>query len=136
MADQTIILTGIASTAVLGTPVVEQLQLSGLHSTMHAELSNTFFNLTEFAVPVAYYHQSGETGSYAGIFDDAAENVTFGAQVPMVSTSPQVSIMQMSFVRAPLKGDKCRINGIRYTVMKPVQDGVGVILLELHKEDR
>lgn len=136
MADQTLILTGIAPATALGTPVVEQLQLSGLHNTMHAELSNTFFNLTEFAVPVAYYHQSGETGSYAGIFDDAAEGVTFGGQVPMVTTSPQVSIMQRSFIRAPLKGDKCRIDGVRYTVMKPMQDGVGVMLLELHKEDR
>lgn len=136
MADQTIILTGIAPATALGTPVLEQLQLSGLHSAMHTELGNTFFNLTEFAVPVAYFHQTGETGSYAGIFDDAAESVTFGAQMPMVSSSPRVSIMQMSFIRAPLKGDKCRINGIRYTVMKPMQDGVGVILLELHKEDR
>lgn len=132
----TVNLEGIPSTLVVGNPVPSLRTLTGLQATLQADLDAAFFNDQEFAGTFNYYHSSGESEQYEGIFDEMYESISFGAMEPMSSVAPHVLLPQHKMVRFPVRGDKMLIRGVRYEVEDFKPDGVGMIDIVLTKEDR
>lgn len=127
---------GISAEATFGAPHISIQTRTGLHSSMHWDLNNTFFNTDEFAVTVQYEHQSGKTTSYRGIFDNEYASVNPGTMVPTISTNPQLTIMESSCITKCRQGDVVYIKGVHYIVITVEPDGVGCVTLMLQQEDR
>lgn len=99
------------------------------------DLSNTFFNTSEFAEAVTYVMASGVTvtPTIPGIFDSKyAELIT---QENTVIQSRELMV-QFSEVNLPVgagPGDVCIIRTKSYKVLTLQPDGVGTVVLTLRK---
>ena len=120
----------------LGVPTFATQPRSWLQDSLHFDLSNTFFNIDEFAVSAQYTHASGESSSYKGLFDEDTDIVNFGASQPAMSVGPTFMLMLQSCIRRPAEGDRLTIQGRRFQVVTVHPDGAGTVTLTLHQEDR
>lgn len=133
---QTITPNGINANAQFGSMQLLLVVRSAFDLLLRQDLVNVFFNAKEFATPVSYTHISGESSSYLGIFDEPFNGTNPGTDLEVITTVPQVRLRQDDLKRYPTKGDTCSIRGITYTVQNARPDGVGVMMLYLHRRDR
>lgn len=133
---QTINTHGISSTELHGKTSVIHIARSQFESLLNSDLDRVFFNSSEFARPVSYTHITGETRVYNAIFDEPFSDVSPGSELSVNITTPQLKIKQDAFVRYPMKGDSLTFKGVIFVVDAIRPDGVGVMLLYLHRKGR
>jgi hypothetical protein len=90
-----------------------------------------FFNVEDFAKSITYFPASGVSYSIPGIFDSAYESVNVEGTIPVASTSPMLKVQESALHAAPAPGDQVVIDSIRYDVMEPQPDGLGIMKLRL-----
>ncbi len=108
----------------------------GFKDDLKTDLTNTFFNKTEFAEDegtVIITHAAGGSYEIAAIYDNQYESVDPNTGVPMMSTNPVIRINENELQQDIAKGDTVLVRGTNYKMYEPQPDGVGTILVELHK---
>ena len=127
---------GIASTAALGTTQLITVERGTLHSIMHNDLINVFFNTHDFAECVIYTHVTGEVKTYKAIYDEPYVGVNPSSEIEVMSSTPTLRIRETQLARRAAKGDTVIVRGITFVVDSSHQDGVGTVTLTLQRRDR
>ena len=132
----------MASTAIVDTilsAVSSELSLSvsdiaytDFEKQLQTDLEDVFFSDFKKKVPCYYYHANGKiTKSYPCIFDDPSIEATIDkAIVSGVQPSIQIPSHLLTHVIQPKK-DYLTLGGVKYTVEKCNQDGLGLTDLTL-----
>ena len=127
---------GISSTELHGSTTLVHISRSPFELLLNSDLDSVFFNNQEFARSVSYTHTTGESRVYNVIFDEPFIEANPGSEISINITNPQVKIKQDAFVRYPMKGDSLVYKGVIFVVDAIRPDGVGVMLLYLHRKGR
>ena len=127
---------GIAPTTVLGITQLITVERGTLHSIMHNDLINVFFNTHDFAECAIYTHITGEVKTYKGIYDEPYVGVNPSSEIEVMSAAPTLRIRETQLARRTSKGDKVIVRGIAFVVDSSHQDGVGTVTLTLQRRDR
>ncbi len=101
------------------------------------DLKNNHFNTKEFAEDIIWKRAAdpGNPLTIPAIFDSEFESIDPETNQPVLSTQPTIRIDEnqlSSFTIAP--GDEFTIRSTEYTITQYQPDGVGTIILLLHKK--
>jgi len=124
----------INSSEAFGVPLIRVITSNAFQTMMENDLDETFFNDTEFAEHATYEHKSGYIFDLIVIFDNEYIAVDPDTGVDFISRDPQVQCQTSKFIERIRKGDKIVIRGERYEVLGNQPDGVGVTIINIHKE--
>ena len=95
------------------------------------DINDVFLSPDDFGQVVTYYPKTGNSYEVRCIFQEAFQDVNLGGDIDVSSTHPCAWVRQSSIIDKPHKGDEIEINGIRYKIRDPQEDGIGMIMLAL-----
>lgn len=100
------------------------------------DLENNFFNKEEFAEEITLIPLGATINQYAinAIFDNEFESVDPDTEAPILSTQPTLRINENDLAAALAPTDKLKIRNENFEIVSNRPDGVGTIILLLHKE--
>jgi len=128
--------TILSATALELSINVTNIAYTDFEKQLQTDLENVFFSDFKKKVPCYYYHANGKiTESYPCIFDDPSVEVTIDKAI-VNGLKPLIQIPS-HLLKHPIqpKKDYLTLGGVKYTVEKCTQDGLGVtdLMLSLSK---
>lgn len=128
--------TILSATALELSINVTDIAYTDFEKQLQTDLENVFFSDFKKKVPCYYYHANGKiTENYPCIFDDPSVEVTIDKAI-VNGLKPLIQIPS-HLLKHPIqpKKDYLTLGGVKYTVEKCTQDGLGVtdLMLSLSK---
>lgn len=108
--------------------------MTAFSDALDADKKNNFFNNEEFAEQITYTPLSGSAYQLNALFDNEFESVDPDTNQPVISTQPMIRVDTNDLQSTIKKGDKVTVRTIVYKIITDEPDGVGTVVLRLHKD--